>query len=131
VHLVQPVLDRHCVGCHDGSPRLKNKLTLIGTPRGEFSVSYESLKPFVRWYEWGGESIAQAVTVPGHGGANESPLTRILVDANHAESVKMPAEDRLRITIWLDGNAPFYGAYSEPERVAQRRGESILPPARQ
>jgi Flp pilus assembly protein CpaB len=61
--------------------------------------------------------------------ADESPLTRVLVDPDHAESVKMPAEDRLRLTIWLDGNAPFYGAYSGPERVAQLRGESIPPPA--
>jgi hypothetical protein len=127
--LVQPVLDRHCVGCHNGGPQAKGKLALTGEPRGEFSVSYESLKPLVRWYEWGGKSIAQAVTFPGHGGADESPLMRVLDDADHRNSVKMSAEDRLRLTIWLDGNASFYGAYSAPERLAQRRGEPIPPPA--
>jgi len=132
VRLVQPVLDRHCVGCHDGRAQAKAKPALTGEPRGDFSVSYESLQPFVRWYEWGGKSIAQAVTLPGHGGADESPLLKILEDANHKETLAqrgMSAEDRLRLTIWLDGNAPFYGTYSSPERSAQRRGESISPPA--
>ncbi len=164
VRLVQPVLDRHCVGCHDGDGQAKGKPALTGKPQGEFSLSYENLKPFVRWYEWGGKSIAQAVTVPGHGGGDESPLLGILEDANHKEALGaglltppshrpqvssfasgdlrsapvrgretlaqhgMPAEDRLRLTIWLDGNASFYGAYSAPERLAQRRGEDVPPP---
>jgi hypothetical protein len=171
VRLVQPVLNRHCVGCHDGGGQAKGKPALTGKAQGEFSVSYENLRPFVRWYEWGGKSIAQAVTVPGHGGSDESPLLRILEDANHKEALGagqalgaglltppnarpqvsssasgdlrstlvrgqetlaqrgMPADDWLRLTIWLDGNAPFYGTYSRPERVAQHRGDSVPPPA--
>jgi len=125
VRLVQPVLDRHCVPCHDGGPQAKSKLVLTGQPQGEFSISYQSLRPFVRWYEWGDNSIGQAVTFPGRGGADESPLLRILEDRDHKGEVDLSAADGQRIVIWLDGNAPFYGAYSEPERLAQLRGEAI------
>jgi hypothetical protein len=122
------VLDRHCTGCHSGGPKAKAQPSLTGEARGEFSVSYENLKPSVRWYEWGGKSIAQAVTFPGHGGAEESPLMSILEDANH-KAVGLSAAEREQIVIWLDGNAPFYGTYSVPERLAQHRGEAIPPPA--
>lgn len=126
--LVQPVLDRHCTGCHSSGPKANARPALTGESQGDFSVSYENLKPSVRWYEWGGKSIAQAVTFPGHGGAEESPLMRILEDTNHKEA-GLSAAERERIVIWLDGNAPFYGTYSVSERLAQHRGEAIPPPA--
>jgi len=126
--LVQPVLDRGCVDCHDGGAQAKSKLVLTGEPRGEFTAAYENLQPFVRWYEWGGKSISQAVTVPGRGGADESPLTKILDDENHGAKIGLTADGRQRILLWLDSNAPFYGTYSEPERVAQRRGQSVAAP---
>jgi hypothetical protein len=129
--LVQPVLDRHCVRCHDGTAGSgKSPPSLVGTPAGEFSTAYQNLKPYVRWNEWGSASIDQAVTRPGHGGAVQSPLTAILDDAAHRE-ILLPEADRQRILVWLDANAPFYGAYSESERTAQRRGDSIPPPQRQ
>ena len=93
--LVQPVLDRHCVRLpRRGRPRPQSRLVLTGEPAGSFSRSYESLKPFVRWYEWGGESISQVVTLPGHGGADESPLLTVLDDKDHKDQVRLPAEDR-------------------------------------
>jgi hypothetical protein len=127
--LVQPVLDRHCVRCHDGSegPE-KSPLVLTGDPAGTFTRSYESLKPHVRWHEWGGASISQIVTRPGHIGADESPLTETLVDATHARRVNLADEDRRRIYIWLDGNAAFYGTYEEEAQYAQRSGEAVRPP---
>lgn len=70
--LVQPVLDRHCVGCHDGAQCPgKSQPALTGEPSGSFTKSYEALCPHVRWYEWGKESIAHAnakvaLTVQGY-----------------------------------------------------------------
>jgi hypothetical protein len=130
--LVQPVLDRHCAGCHDGSDGPQHsRLVLAGGPSGAFSKSYENLRPFVRWYEWGGNSIAQTVTLPGRMGADASPLTKILDDATHREALKLSAEDRLRIEVWLDSNAPFYGTYSQAEQLAQRQGKPLPPPEMQ
>jgi len=127
--LVQPVLDRHCVACHDGSKGPdKSRLVLTGEPTDSFIHSYESLRPFVRWYEWGGASIGEIITRPGQGGADASPLMSILEDSVHADQVRLSAADHQRICIWLDSNAPFYGTYSEEEQRQQQRGKPVPPP---
>ena len=125
--LVQPILDAHCVACHDGTNG-KHLCNLAGKSAGEFTVSYESLKPYVRWYEWGENSISMVVTKPGRMPADESPLTKILDDANHAGKVNLSDSERDRIYLWLDGNAAFYGSYSKEEQLAQRKGDAIPPP---
>jgi len=128
--LVQPVLDRHCVRCHDGTKGPdKSPPVLTGEPSGTFTRSYEGLKPFVRWYEWGGKTIRPITTRPGEMGADASPLARILDDPTHAKHVTLPVEDRRRIYVWLDGNAPFYGTYDRASQIAQRNGEAVAPPA--
>lgn len=128
--LVQSVLERHCVRCHDGSQgEWKAEPVLTAEPADTFSRSYESLKPYVRWYEWGGKSIREIGTAPGRIGADESPLLKILADKTHAEHVKLPSEDYERLCIWLDGNVPFYGTYEEQSQVAQQAGRSVSPPA--
>lgn len=127
--LVQPVLERHCVRCHTGQAGPgQSRLALTGAAQGEFSVSYQNLKPFVRWNEWGGASLNQTVTHPGRGGADQSPLTRILGDANHATEVRWPDADRRRLELWLDANVPFYGVYTAAERLAQLKGAAVPPP---
>jgi hypothetical protein len=127
--LVQPVINRHCVRCHDGTQADGgSSLALTGETVGDFTKSYQSLRPYVRWYEWGGKSISQIATFPGHSGADESPLTEILNDSTHAPEVRLSREDRRRIYIWLDGNAPFYGTYGGDERRAQLAGQLVLPP---
>ena len=100
---------------------------LTSEPTKQFTRSYDNLKPFVRWYEWGGASISQIATRPGHVGADESPLTRILNDATHAH-IKLPEDERRRIYLWLDANAPFYGTYEKAAHGAQRKGEAVPPP---
>ncbi len=127
--LVQGVLDRHCVRCHDGGEgELKSKLALSGEPAGQFSRSYENLKPFIRWYEWGGGSITQLTTHPGRIGADESPLMKVLEDKIHTEHVQLENADRQKLHIWLDGNIPFYGVYPKDQRMAQREGKAVPVP---
>ena len=129
--LVQPVLDRHCVRCHDGSSGAETSaLTLTGTPAKTFTQAYDNLKPFVRWFEWGDASISQAVTRPGHSGASESHLSAILDDAQH-RPIQIPDEDRRKIYLWLDANAPFFGTYGEREQLAQHSGEAVPIPSLQ
>ena len=129
IRLVQPVLDKHCVQCHDGKAGdIKSGLVLTGEPTETFNKSYESLRPYVRWYEWGGSSITQIVTRPGRIGADESPLLKILEDPTHSENVNLEKEERERLYIWLDGNVPFYGTYDEQQQLAQKNGQAIPPP---
>ncbi len=138
--LVQGVLDRHCVRCHGeggahgsvvGEPALESTPAaprLTGEVAGEFTRSYAGLRPFVRWYEWGGESISQIVTRPGQAGTDESPLLAILRDDRHRGQVALPAEDLARLQIWLDANVPFYGAYRDDARARQLAGDAVEPP---
>jgi hypothetical protein len=127
--LVQPVLDRNCVRCHDGKDHPeKGPPVLTGEPAGAFTRSYESLKPYLRWFEWGGASIAGTVTRPGQIGVDESRLAKVLGGEKHAARVKLSDEDRSRLYIWMDGNAPFYGTYGRAEQEAQRNGQAVSPP---
>ncbi len=130
--LVQPVLDKHCVSCHDGTAGPdKSELALTAEPAEQFTKSYQNLKPFVRWYEWGGASIEPIVTRPGRIGADESPLTKVLADAIHAPRLMLADSEMRRLYLWLDGNAPFYGAYDAETRLAQKSGHLVPPPALQ
>ncbi len=130
--LVQPILDKHCARCHDGSEGAdKSRIVLTGEPAGHFSKSYESLKPFVKWYEWGGASIEPIVTRPGRIGTDASPLTGVLADSLHTEHVELTDTESRRLYIWLDGNVPFYGTYEVAEQLAQHAGEAVPPPTLQ
>ena len=127
--LVQGVLDRHCVRCHDGSGSADTFApALTGDAEGEFTRSYTSLRPYVRWYEWGGESISQIVTRPGQGGADQSPLLGILGDEHHRRQLELSEDDLRRLYVWLDANVPFYGTYHDGPRGRQLAGEAVEPP---
>ncbi len=120
--LVQPILDAHCVKCHGGQENHRPNLT--SKDAGQFTASYDNLKPFVRWYEWG-QGIGGFVTQPGRMPADESPLTRILHDDRHAKTVTLSPDERRRLYLWLDGNAAFYGTHSAEEQRAQKSGQII------
>jgi hypothetical protein len=126
--LVQPVLDKHCVRCHNGKKN-GDEPDLTGTLTENFTTAYQKLRSYVRWYEWGENTIEPILTRPGHMPSTESPLVDVLCDANHTKKVKLSDEERRRIYLWLDGNASFYGSYSEPERIAQQHGQSIPVPS--
>lgn len=126
--LVQPILDQHCVACHGEGG---NAPDLRGAPMGTFTISYESLKPYTRWYEWGDSTISVIATKPGEMPADVSPLAKIWDAPQHKDIIQLSDEEKRRVYLWLDGNASFYGAYSHAEQVAQRQGEAIPPPALQ
>ncbi|RJP19664.1 MAG: hypothetical protein C4527_26415 [Candidatus Omnitrophota bacterium] len=128
--LVQPLLNRHCVQCHNGSSEGTSP-ALIGDASATFSVSYVNLRPYVRWYEWGDATIHPIVTKPGQMPSDVSPLSDILDMHMQVGKVKLSDEELWTFYLWLDGNASFYGAYSIPEQIAQARGEAIPPPALQ
>ncbi|HNQ88688.1 MAG TPA: hypothetical protein PKM73_08750 [Verrucomicrobiota bacterium] len=127
--LIQPVLDRHCVRCHDGpvGPD-KSPLVLTGdpAPQSPFSLSYENLKPYLRW-----PSYDAPASRPGQAGADLSPLSALLADENHGQSVQLPDADLRAIYLWLDAQVPFYGTYEEEQLAAQRLARAVPPPSLQ
>lgn len=122
--LVQPVLDAHCVACHEREPRAPS---LRGDRFGRFgwSEAFHTLKPFA-WGRSGGNGVAlteRQYSIPGQVGARASKLHPLLARGHY--DTRLTAEERRRITLWLDCNSNFYGAYTDAE--AQARGARVQP----
>ena len=97
--LVQPVLDRHCVRCHD-VPGAVGKVVLTGRPEGRYTVSYNALAPRVRFAEWTGAADFQARnsepgTQPGFFGARASSLTKYLLPGHEKVELSGAEFERL------------------------------------
>lgn len=122
--LVQPVLDRNCVECHDReskAPKLHGE-RLAKSGRSE---AFEALRGLA-WGMSGGNGVAlreRQLSVPGEGGARVAKLSKLLANGHYG--TKLVPEDLRRITLWLDANSNFFGAYHELER--QARGEVVQP----
>jgi mono/diheme cytochrome c family protein len=121
--LVQPVLDRHCVKCHQENAPKAPPLdrSLVKLKRTTFYASYVSLAP--KWGFWDYKDSYR--TTPGKFGARAAPLTALL-DKGHYD-VRLSPEDRHRINVWLDSCSMFYGVYEKEGGEAQLRGEVARP----
>lgn len=113
---VQPVLDRYCVSCHDGSG---TEPTTLDLRQGEdaqgwrgFTPSYVALHPFVR--RPGPESDYHLQN-PTEFAADTSELVRVLRKGHYGVSLDTESWDRL-IT-WIDLNVPCHGTWSEHQPI--------------
>jgi len=127
VRLVQPVLDRNCVECHQREKALDLSGKIDG-PNG-WTRSYQNLAAKYGFYfHVSNGSINTGVhggarSIPGQFGAKASSLLDYMDERHHG--VKLPDEDHHRLTLWLDCNSEFYGSYENTE--AQGRGEIVHP----
>jgi Hydrazine synthase alpha subunit middle domain/WD40-like Beta Propeller Repeat len=130
--LVQPVLDRHCVHCHNSS-RPDGGVLLTGEPQGHFTVSYNALVQRVPHSAWGGKPgdfrvvNSEPLTAPGFFGARSSSLMTLLRRGH--EDVSLSGDDFQRLATWMDANALFYGTFDPADQARQLRGETIPGPA--
>jgi len=123
--LVQPVLDRQCVPCHSQekkAPSLRgDKLA-----SNHWSEAMQTLRQYA-WGRSGGNGIifkeGRQYSVPGQDCARVSKLYKLLAAGHH--DVKLSAEEMHRITLWIDCNSNYFGAYGEPAR--QAKGEVVKP----
>ncbi len=126
VRLVQPVLDRNCVKCHQE----KKAVDLTGGVEANgWTRSYKNLAgKYGFYFHVSNGAINTGVhggsrTTPGQFGAKAAPLLKYLSESHYG--VKLSREDFQRITLWLDCNSEFLGAYEDP--AAQARGEVVRP----
>jgi hypothetical protein len=125
--LVQGILDRHCVDCH----RERGALDLTGVPGAKhgWTRSYENLAAKYGFYfTVSNGSIHRGVhggsrTIAGRFGARAAPLLPYLDHGHYG--VRLSDEEFRRITLWLDCNSEFYGAYHDIQ--AQARGDVVRP----
>jgi hypothetical protein len=115
---VQPVFDRHCVGCHDFGMEKESKLILAGDRELVFNAAYTELwsKGHVAGIGGGPAEIQPAKSW----GSLASKLTTYLRPGHH--DVDLSREEIERVETWLDLNAPYYPVYEsgQPDGVAGR-----------
>ena len=127
---VQPILDRHCVNCHNDkdpkvAPDLRGEMTTL------FNRSYESifdagLVDTIR--EWAGlsYSMENAESVPPYSyGSHRSKLVDVL-KAGHYD-VKLSREEWIKLATWIDCGAPYYGSYYGRRNLVYRGQPDFRP----
>ncbi len=148
-HIVQPVLDRHCISCHNAHEAPLG-IDLSGDHTDFFSVSYDELvrrgtgaenweiggfppalmgeSPYTSWIPTynGMESNILNIT-PGAWGSPASHLADLILSGHPDEAgeprIGMAPEEMRRIFSWIDLNVPYYGTpeSSNPELPGLRR----------
>ena len=101
---IQPILDRHCVKCHDFGKTGAKKIILAGDTGLIFNKSYTELhsKNAVTAIGAGGNKVQPANTW----GAKQSKIVR-MVDRGHS-GVKLARDEYETLCQWIDINAPYY-----------------------
>jgi len=144
---VQPVLNRHCVSCHDGRagrPDLRpedqvpnyrgQRLAKLGVDRLhpemrkdtegflKYTPAYDALLPFVRRV---GIEDDVSLLIAGEYHADTSPLIQLLRAGHQGVALDREAWDRL--VTWIDLNAPCHGTWGDvypvPDGAHERRME--------
>ena len=126
--LVQPVLDKHCVRCHNPK-KPDGRVVLTGQPQGRHTVSYNALVSRVSYSSWLRRgNIEWRATRPGFYGARGSGrLMKTFSTAHH--KVKLTPSEFRRVVTWMDANALFYGTFDPKDQARQQRGQRIAGPA--
>ncbi len=149
---VQPVLDKYCIECH--KPNAKDTwLDLTGTETKIFSKSYENLLSekqggalmpkigenhpktgnvhYLPTRSLGshasilGAIVTGGKTNPDRCSPNHQKRIKELVE-KHKE-VKVPLEDAIRITNWIDTNGQFYGSWYGRRNIQYKNHPNYRP----
>ncbi|HOD84246.1 MAG: WD40-like Beta Propeller Repeat protein [Planctomycetes bacterium ADurb.Bin126] len=127
--LVQPVLNKHCTGCHGGD-KPKGGIDLTGKPDGPYTSSYTALAKRVRFSAWGGGNFRQANSEPlsqvDFFGARGSKVMKMLLGGHN--KVALSQQDVERLATWMDANALFYGTFDRDDQARQKAGQRIAGP---
>jgi len=125
---VQPVLDRHCVGCHSGADP-KGRLDLTGVPTETWNRSYENIL--------GKGLVSSRHCGFGRSGFRPSPplsfgshLSKLAAQIRQAPCKgKITREEFVRVVTWIDANTPYYGTYEGKRDLKDKDAPDFrLPP---
>jgi hypothetical protein len=103
---VQPVLDRHCVRCHNPDDR-KGGVDLCGDRGPMFSLGYHTLVVCGQIAD--GRNYAKSNYAPYALGSGGSALMKKLDGSHHGASPS--PQDVATVSLWLDASAPYPGTY--------------------
>ncbi len=122
---VQPVLDKYCVGCHDGSEKGRPNFADVTRPKdewdGHYGKSYIDMIPYVR--RPGPESDVH-MFYPMEYHTNTSPLFQLLRDGNHY-NVKLDETAYRQLALWIDMNCPYHATWSEVSEAFRGNADGV------
>ena len=104
---IQPILDKHCLPCHDVDERCGGVL-LTGDRGPMFSHSYYSLTWRKQFVDGRNDPISNRA--PRSIGAAASPLMKKLRGDHH--DVKLSAQEIRMIRFWIESGAAYPGTYA-------------------
>ncbi len=121
--LIQPILDRNCIACHDGGDkrtRFDLRATRVMTAEKEMNQSYLSLlggnicgdgrgngKEAAVWLS--NRFSSGEVSKPYEFGSSRSRLVQQLKKGHH--EAKLTSDEWLRLITWIDANAPYHDRF--------------------
>ncbi len=147
--VVQPVLNKHCVSCHDP----ESDLDLSGDRTDYFNVAYENLarrgtqaehgndarggmakfgsNPYTSWIPTYNGCESNILDIePKTWGSPASPLADLVISGHPDEKgekrIDLTDNERLRILMWIDLNVPYYGT-SQSRQPDLRGCRQIVP----
>lgn len=135
--IVQPVLDAHCIQCHQGEDA-DGGVSLTGTRTQFFSTSYDTLamghkpapwhrfvgknalieNPYTNWIS-GFHGVEHNILEiePRRWGSPRSKLAALVIsghpDQDGKPRVQLSRAEKQRIITWIDLNVPFYGSFAQ------------------
>ena len=115
---IQPVLNRYCVGCHDGSKEGRPNFADTSMGPELFSKSYHALHPYVR--RPGPESDAYMFQ-PLEYHTSTSELFQMLEKGHH--NVEIDRDSMELLHCWADLNVPYFGTWTEIADARQKANE--------
>ena len=110
---IQPILDKHCVPCHDydktptGGPRAGGVI-LTGDRGPMYSHSYYMLTARKEFSD--GRNLRKSNYPPRTLGSPASPIMKRLDGAHY--KVKLSADEKKMIRLWIDTGATYPGTYA-------------------
>ena len=115
---IQPILDRHCVECHDAEKR-EGGVELTGDRGPAYSISYYNLMLFRQISDGAGWRWSGLKNCYGRPIGNDTPYTTFSyasplmkkIDGSHHD-VKLTAEEQKTVRLWIDSAANYAGTYA-------------------
>jgi hypothetical protein len=104
---IQPILNRHCVSCHNPQKR-SGGLLLTGHRGPTYSHSYFNL--LARFLVNDGRNQYEPLNKPEMVGDSKSPLIK-KIEAHHGD-VEMPEHEIQMIRFWINTGATYPGTYA-------------------
>jgi hypothetical protein len=122
--LIQPILDQHCVECHETPKSREDGAPILAREPIErrWYASYRSLVGGGHAFYNYGDPLR---SIPGQVGARASKLYPMLAEGHNG--VELSEEELHSFAVWLDLLSNFYGVYEAEGGLAQLQGQWAYP----